>query len=124
MDEYLDIVWFKIEAVILWVMQVMDALVSPLNALGPATVIFMLVFVVVCITKLFKRFYSTKRYEELKNEFNHWSEIRKHALGVEDREKGKFFCRKCVKFSIGLLSSAVISQEKSGDSSSADIIPR
>ncbi len=89
MDQFLDIVWFKIEAVILGIMRGMDTLVSPLNALGPATVIFMLVFVTVCITKLFKRFYSTKRYEELKNEFNHWSEIRKQALGVEDREKGK-----------------------------------
>ena len=93
MDEFLDIVWFKIEAVILGVMRVMDAIVSPFNALGPTTVIFMLVFVTVCITKLLKRFYSTKRYEALKNEFNHWSEVRKQALGVEDREKGKRLAR-------------------------------
>ncbi len=89
MDEFLDIVWFKIVAVTQTVVNAMDVIVSPLNVLGPGMVIFMLVFVTVALTKLFNRFYTTKRYEALKKEFNHWAEIRKQAMELENREKGK-----------------------------------
>ena len=89
MDEFLDIVWLKIVAVTQAVVNVMDMIVSPLNVLGPGMVIFMLVLVTVVFTKLFKRFYTTKRYEALKKEFNHWAEIRKQAMEIENREKGK-----------------------------------
>jgi len=93
MDDFLDIVWFKIVALTQAAVHVMDMLVSPFNSLGPGVVIFMLVFITVCMTKLFKHLYTTKRYESLKKEFNHWSEIRKEALAVEDREKGKRLAR-------------------------------
>ena len=89
MEEFLDIVWFKIVAVTQAVVRVMDAIIGPLNVLGPAMVIFLLVILIVCLTKLFKRFYTTKRYETLKKEFDHWSEVRKEAIRIEDREKGK-----------------------------------
>lgn len=89
MDEFLDIVWFKIIALTQTVVNAMDVIVSPLNVLGPGMVIFILVFVTVAFTKLFKRFYTTKRYEALKKEFNHWAEIRKQAMEIENREKGK-----------------------------------
>jgi flagellin-specific chaperone FliS len=89
MDEFLDIVWLKIVAVTQAVVNVMDVIISPLNVLGPGMVIFMLVLVTVVFTKLFKRFYTTKRYEALKKEFNHWAEIRKQAMGIDNREKGK-----------------------------------
>jgi len=89
MDEVFDIVWVKIIAVMQGAVHVMDRLVAPLNALGPGVVIFTLVFVTVCLTKLFKKFYTTKRYEALKKEFNHWAEIRKQALQSEDPQKGK-----------------------------------
>ncbi|MBW2297066.1 MAG: hypothetical protein JRF32_05620, partial [Deltaproteobacteria bacterium] len=61
MNEFLDIVWFKIVAVTQGVVRAMDVLVAPLNALGPAAVILLLVLVTVCFTKLFKRLYTTKR---------------------------------------------------------------
>ena len=89
MDEFLDIVWLKIVAVTQAVVNGMDTMVSPLNGLGPGAVIFILVLVTVAFTKLFKRFYTTKRYEALKKEFNHWSEIRKQAMEIENHEKGK-----------------------------------
>jgi len=89
MDEFLDIVWLKIIALTQTVVNAMDVIVSPLNVLGPGMVIFMLVFVTVAFTKLFKRFYTTKRYETLKKEFNHWADIRKQAMEIENREKGK-----------------------------------
>jgi uncharacterized membrane protein (DUF106 family) len=93
MDEYLDILWFKIVALTQMVVRVLDALVSPFNTLGPALIIFILVFITVCFTKLFKRLYTTKRYENLKKEFTHWSEIRKEAMQIEDREKGKMLAK-------------------------------
>ena len=89
MDEVFDIVWVKIIAVMQGAVHVMDRLVAPLNTLGPGVVIFILVFVTVCLTKLFKNFYTTKRYEALKKEFHHWAEIRKQALESEDPQKGK-----------------------------------
>ena len=93
MDNFLDTVWFKIVALTQAAVRLMDALVSPFNILGPVVVIFMLVFLVVCMTKLFNRLYTAKRYEALKKEFNHWSDVRKQALTVEDREKGKRLAR-------------------------------
>ena len=89
MDEFLDIVWLKIVAVSQAVVNVMDVIVSPLHVLGPGVVIFMLVLITVVFTKFFKRYYTTKRYEALKKEFNHWAEIRKQAIEIENREKGK-----------------------------------
>ena len=89
MDQFLDALWLKIVALTQMAVQVMDVLVAPLNALGPGVAIFILVFITVCVTKLFRRFYTTKRYEALKKEFSHWAEIRKEAMSIEDREKGK-----------------------------------
>ena len=88
MDEFLDIVWFKIMDIAQVVVRGMDIVVAPLNVLGPAAVILILVLITVSFTKLFKKHYTTKRYETLKNEFNHWSEIRKQAIGLDDRETG------------------------------------
>ena len=89
MDQFLDALWLKIVALTQKAVQVMDVLVAPLNALGPGVAIFILVFITVCVTKLFRRFYTTKRYEALKKEFGHWAEIRKEAMSIGDREKGK-----------------------------------
>jgi hypothetical protein len=89
MDEFLDTLWFKVVAVTQAIVGIMDTLVAPLHVLGPAAVIFMLVFITVCVTKIFKKFYTTKRYEALKKEFSHWAELRRQALEIEDREKGR-----------------------------------
>ena len=93
MDEFLDIVWFKIVDIVQVLVRGMDAVVAPLNVLGPAVVIFLLVFFTVCLTKFFKRVYTTKRYQTLKKEFEHWSELRKEAVNIEDQEKGKRMAR-------------------------------
>lgn len=89
MNELLDILWLKIVAVTQAVVTAMDVIVSPLHFLGPGMVILMLVLLTVVFTKFFKRHYTTKRYEALKKEFNHWAEIRKQAMEIENREKGK-----------------------------------
>ena len=93
MDEILDIVWFKIADIVLLIVRGMDIVVAPFNVLGPAAVIFLLTFLTVCLTKLFKRVYTTKRYQTLKKEFEHWSEVRKEAMNIEDPEKGKRMAR-------------------------------
>jgi hypothetical protein len=71
----------------------MDIVVGPFNIMGPAAVIFLLTFLTVCLTKLFKRVYTTKRYQTLKKEFEHWSEVRKAAMNIDDPEKGKRMAR-------------------------------
>ena len=93
MDEFLDIVWLKIVDIVLLIVRGMDIVVAPFNVLGPAAVIFLLTFLIVCLTKLFKRVYTTKRYQVLKKEFEHWSEVRKEAMNIEDPEKGKRMAR-------------------------------
>ncbi len=89
MDDILDSIWFYIVDGIQYLTGFMDAMLAPLSPLGPALVILILVFITVGFTKLFSRFYSTKRYRMLQNEFNHWFKLRKEALAIEDRDKGK-----------------------------------
>ena len=93
MDEWLDIVWFKIVAAAQTAVGLMDVLVSPLNRLGPAIAILILSLVTAGLTKLFRRLYTTKRYQKLKKEYEHWMAIRKEAMAVEDRDKGKRLAR-------------------------------
>jgi hypothetical protein len=93
MDEILDIVWLKIVDLVLLVVRGMDIVVAPFNVLGPAAVIFLLTLLIVCLTKLFKRAYTTKRFQVLKKEFEHWSKVRKAAMNIEDPEKGKRMAR-------------------------------
>ncbi|MEN8243995.1 MAG: hypothetical protein ABFS43_03730 [Thermodesulfobacteriota bacterium] len=89
MDDFLDIVWFKIVEVVKYLAGLMDLVLAPLSPLGPALIILILVFITVCFTKTLSRFYSTKRYRALQKEFNHWFKLRKEAVDSEDREKGK-----------------------------------
>ncbi len=93
MDEFLDIIWFKVVAVTQVIVGWMDILVSPLNLLGPVVAILILSLVTVSLTKLFRRLYTTKRYQRLKKEFDHWMAIRKEAMATEDTEKGKRLAR-------------------------------
>ena len=93
MDAFLDILWLKIVDVVQILVRGMDAVVAPVNALGPAAVIFLLTFLTVCLTKLFKRVYTTKRFQILKKDFEHWSELRKETMNIEDPETGKRMAR-------------------------------
>lgn len=89
MDDILDGVWFHIVESVKYLTGLMDLALAPLTPLGPAVVILLLVLITVCFTKTFSKFYTTKRYRELQKEFQHWFNLRKEALTVEDREKGK-----------------------------------
>ena len=93
MEDMLDIVWLKIVAAVSYLTGLMDVVLSPLYPLGPAWVILILVFVTVCITKTFSRYYTTKRYIALEKEFRHWYNLRREALSCEDPEKGKVLAK-------------------------------
>ena len=94
MDEWLDIAWIKIINVLDHIAAILNSVLAPLNHhLGPALVIFLLVVVLVAFTKFLARLYNTKRYAELKKNYDHWYELRREAMACEDREKGKALAR-------------------------------
>jgi len=93
MEEILDILWFKIVDAIVFLVELSDMALAPLNPLGPATVILILALATVCFTKWFSRIYTTRRYETLKKEFTHWFNLRQEALACKDREKGKLLAK-------------------------------
>ncbi|MBC2711697.1 MAG: hypothetical protein HGJ94_12140 [Desulfosarcina sp.] len=90
MNDFLDIAWAKIIAGLDAIVAMMNHVLAPLNhRLGPAMVIFLLVVVLVSVSKLLAKGYTTKRYVALKKNYEHWFELRREALACEDREKGK-----------------------------------
>jgi len=89
MDEFLDTLWFSILAGIDVIVNLLNRILAPLNFLGPATIIFLIVLVLVALTKTLARSYTTKRYRKLEKNYEHWFELRREALTCEDREKGK-----------------------------------
>ncbi len=93
MDEFLDNIWSGIVTGVQMVAHALDVVLAPLNVLGPALVVLILVIVTVCSTKFFSRVYTTNRYRELQKEFKHWFDLRQEALKCEDREKGKLLAR-------------------------------
>lgn len=94
MDEWLDIAWIKIINVVDHIAAILNSILAPLNhRLGPALVIFLLVVVLVAFTKFLSKIYNTKRYAELKKNYDHWYALRREAMACEDREKGKALAR-------------------------------
>ncbi len=89
MDEFLDTVWFTILAGINTVVDLANWILAPLNFLGPAVIIFLIVLILVASTKAIARSYTTKRYRKLKENYDHWFNLRREAMASEDREKGK-----------------------------------
>ena len=93
MNEFMDTLWLRIVALVEYVAGLLDRAIAPLHVLGPGPVIFLLVLVTVSFTKFFSRVYSTKRYQELKQQFQHWHGLRQEALKADDREKGSRLAR-------------------------------
>jgi len=93
MEDFLDIVWFKIIDFFHYVASLIDAVFAPLNALGPAFTIFTIAFLTVVITKILTSAFKTRRYQELKKEFEHWYNIRREALKCDDSEKAKLLAK-------------------------------
>jgi hypothetical protein len=93
MDALLDTVWMNIVIAVQRAASMLDNLLAPLNALSPLLSILTIVLATVTVTKLLSRVYQTRRYQELKQEFQHWYGLRQVALQCEDREKAKALTR-------------------------------
>ena len=89
MEDVFDIVWLKILALIHTFVKGLDFIFAPLNPLGPAVVISLIVLFTVASTKFLSKVYKTKRYIKLKKEFQYWYNLRNEALTCKDPEKGK-----------------------------------
>lgn len=89
MEDVFDIVWLKILTVIHAFVKGLDLIFAPLNPLGPAVVILVIVLLTVVSTKLLSNIYKTKRYLKLKEEFQYWYNLRNEALTCKDPDKGK-----------------------------------
>jgi hypothetical protein len=93
MEDFLDIVWFKIIDFFHYISNLLDAIFSPLNSLGPGFTIFTIALLTVVITKILTGTFKTRRYRELKKEFEHWFNIRQEALKCDDPEKAKLLAK-------------------------------
>jgi len=94
MDEWMDMVWDAIVAFFVRIALLLDQILAPLNdLLGPALLILVLVVLLVALTKLLGNVYHTKRYVELKQDYEHWYNLRQEAMACEDREKAKILAR-------------------------------
>ncbi len=93
MEDVLDIVWLKILLLINAFVKGLDFIFAPLDPLGPAVVISVIVLLTVASTKFLSRIYKTKRYLKLQKEFQYWHNLRNEALTCEDPEKGKILAK-------------------------------
>jgi hypothetical protein len=89
MDDVFDIVWLKILVLVHAVVKGLNFLFAPLNLLGPAAAISVIVVLTVACTKFLSKIYKTKRYLKLQEEFQALYHLRNEALACEDPEKGK-----------------------------------
>jgi hypothetical protein len=89
MEDIFDIVWQKVLFLVNYVVKGLDVIFAPLNPLGPAVAILVIVLLTVASTKFLSKIYKTKRYRQLKEEFQYWYNLRDEALTSKDSEKGK-----------------------------------
>jgi len=93
MDAFLDMLWFKILIGVQHLKSLMDIIVSPLNALGPAVAIFAIAFAAVLFTKFLTKIIRTERYRQLRQDFEYWFNLRQDALKCKDSEKSRLMAK-------------------------------
>jgi hypothetical protein len=89
MNELLDIVWLKLMTLVHYIAQGIDFMLAPLSSMGPAVMILAVAVATVSAAKFLSKIHKTKRYVELKKDFNYWLDLRKEALSVKDKDQGK-----------------------------------
>lgn len=89
MNAFLDIVWLKLMAIVHYIAKGLDLMLAPLSPMGPAVMILAVVFAAVAMSKFLSKIYKTKRYVELKKEFDYWFDLRKEAMAIKDTDQGK-----------------------------------
>jgi uncharacterized membrane protein (DUF106 family) len=93
MEEFLDILWLKIVVGVQFVKHILDVIFGPLNALGPAVAITIIAFITVIITKILSKRFKTRRYKELRKQFEYWLGIRQEAQKCEDPAKARLLTK-------------------------------
>jgi len=93
MDAFMDMLWFKILIGVQHLKDLMDIVVSPLNVLGPAVAIFAIALATVLVTKFLTKIIKTKRYGQLKQDFEYWFNLRQDALQCQDSEKSRLMAK-------------------------------
>ncbi|MCD6584617.1 MAG: hypothetical protein J7K96_02535 [Desulfobacteraceae bacterium] len=89
MNSFLDIIWLKLLALMQYIAKGLDFILAPLSPLGPSVMILAIVVVTVAVSKFLSKIYKTKRYVELKKEFDYWLDLRNEALALKDTDQGK-----------------------------------
>ena len=93
MEAFLDIVWHNIVVAVQYAKNFLDVVVSPLNALGPAAAIAVIALITVVITKILSKRFKTRRYKELRKQFEYWLGIRQEAQKCEDPDKARLLAK-------------------------------
>ena len=93
MEAFLDIVWHNIVVAVQYAKNFLDVVVSPLNALGPAVAIAIIALITVIITKILSKRFKTRRYKELRKQFEYWLGIRQEAQKCEDPDKARLLTK-------------------------------
>lgn len=93
MEVFLDIVWHNIVVAVQYAKNLLDVVVSPLNALGPAFAISTIALITVVITKILSKRFKTRRYKELRKQFEYWLGVRQEAQKCEDPDKAKLLTK-------------------------------
>jgi uncharacterized membrane protein (DUF106 family) len=93
MESFLDIVWHNIVVAVQYAKNFLDVVVSPLNALGPAVAIAIIALITVVITKILSKRFKTRRYKELRKQFEYWLGIRQEARKCEDPAKARLLTK-------------------------------
>ena len=89
MDSLLDTIWDQILIFSLKAASLLDLLLTPLDPLGPTAIIFLLALAMVILSSVLCATYTTKRHEQLQEEFEYWYDLRQEATNHAEREKGK-----------------------------------
>ncbi len=92
-DAYMDKAWEHIELAVQSLATGTDLLLLPLRPLGPVAIVALLALVAVASTKILGRIFNTRRHQELRQEFQHWYDLRQQALTCDDPEKGKLLAK-------------------------------
>ncbi len=93
MDAILDTIWEYIADGFIFLGESFYQLLENFHFLGPATLVFILALLTVCVTKTLNKLIITKRYIQLEKQFTYWVSVREEAMKCEDREKGKRMAR-------------------------------
>ena len=93
MEAFLDIVWHNIVVAVQYAKNFLDIVISPLNALGPAVAIAIIALITVIITKILSKRFKTRRYKELRKQFEYWLGVRQEAQKCEDPDKAKLLAK-------------------------------